>query len=74
MCFVVRKTISELEHAILTTLFLLVQKALTRGMLKDRNNHVTTANNYMLPHGWWCVMFDVMVDMATDMTIELWWI
>jgi hypothetical protein len=51
MCFVVRKTISELEHAILTTLFLLVQKALTRGMLKDQNNHVTTANNYMLPHG-----------------------
>jgi hypothetical protein len=28
VCFVVRKTISELEHMILTTLFLLVQKTL----------------------------------------------
>jgi hypothetical protein len=30
VCFVVHKTISELEHAILTTLFLPVQKTLTR--------------------------------------------
>jgi hypothetical protein len=30
VCFVVRKTISQLEHAILTTLFLLVQKTPTR--------------------------------------------
>jgi hypothetical protein len=33
MCFVVHKTTSELERAILTTLFLLMQKTLTVGML-----------------------------------------
>jgi hypothetical protein len=33
VCFVVRKTISELEHAILTTLLLPVQKTPTVGVL-----------------------------------------
>jgi hypothetical protein len=33
VCFVVRKTISELERVILTTLFLLVQTTLIVGML-----------------------------------------
>jgi hypothetical protein len=32
MCFIVHKIISELEHMILTNLFLLVQKTLTVGM------------------------------------------
>jgi hypothetical protein len=31
MCFIVRKTTSELEHAILTTLFFLMQKTPTIG-------------------------------------------
>jgi hypothetical protein len=33
VCFIVRKTILKLEHVILTTLFLLVQKTPTVGVL-----------------------------------------
>jgi hypothetical protein len=53
VCFVVRKTTSELERVILTTLFLLVQKTLTGGEYERLNSFFRTidiSHHVSYPH------------------------